>query len=256
MGYDDNSGSWRDPDCITPIEVDPNERNPFCDPPGQGSGACKGGAEPVGGANYSATQDPASGTLVETSAPSQTNQTTVPEPSCGGDCNCTPGPTRTENNEVKSAGKTSVSISVSLANISQLCKCEGQDGKPVTWYQKTEPTTIDVVEDVETKQQTWDEVYDVSCSCGDPACSCSDNYTVTTSYSREFYVVPAFTRLKEVPGAECDANSDDVDKNKCPEPCKPIVHNWGPKCNGCGGTHGGTAPTPTPTPTPTPAPGK
>lgn len=232
-------GSWRIPECWpenrNPTPVPDDERCPFGPPAGQGSGDCTGPTT-QDSVSFSSTQEPTTGTQVETKGKYQTNQTKEPQPTCPGGCNCTPGETKIVNKESKGSGKKeTVKIKLDIKNVSCFCKCDGKDGKPLSWYEKCEDTTMDVEAEAEILQETWDEVYEVSCDCQSQNCNCSESYTVTTSYAREYYKVPTSVPPKKIPGCECGG----AGKDDCPQPCDPgkqVEHNYG-KCKGCGGYH-------------------
>lgn len=242
MAGEIGGGSWRIPECWPenrdPVEVPPDARNPFCHPDGTaGAGGCAGTAEPADNSvSCAGTQDPSTGTQVETKATYQTNQVKDPEPSCDGGCDCSPGLVEVVNKKTEQVGNVNVPIKYKLSHVSINCKCTDKDGKELKWYQRCEDTEIDASTEAPLMQQTWDEMYSVDCSCQSENCTCSESYTVTTSYAREFYTVPSakFKPPNSFPGCECNPNSPD--KKDCPEPCKPVTHNYG-KCKGCGGYH-------------------
>jgi len=255
-------GGWNHPECYPenrdPINVDPNERCPFV--PNGDPNANKCGDITNSETSYLGYQSPRQGETVETKPPTQTNQIKNPEPApCA--CNCSPGPITPTNKIKQSIGTTTINVELKLTNISIFCECKGtipaggnvsggtggSNSPSIGWWQECEDTTLKIPAQAETFSETWDETYDVSCSCDEENddCSCSGGYNVTTSYAREFYVIPDVAVPDSIPGCECDPNLSDSEKTYCPEPCKPVQHNWGEKCNGCGGSHG---PDPNPQP--------
>lgn len=240
-------------------EVGEDERNPFCEVDANGNpvgsdGECQNDPEELG-YSYAREQNPNPGEEVEVKEKYKINQTKSPEPKCGGSCNCSPGEVKKQKDETKATGKKETAkVKIKLTGLSVSCKCQDKDGKSINWSQECEDTEIEVEEEVEVFGQTWDEVYDVSCDCYiAPGCNCSESYTVTTTYGRDFYKAPQPKIPQKIPGCECSADAPKKDCDDVP-PCKPVSHNYGPKCNGCGGTHGGTAPPPPPSSGPTTGP--